>query len=57
MGSHFDARLLERLKIENCHLDLDICGTAEKHFLVASPGKKTFHFYYMEIMNECNDMT
>ena len=34
-----DAKILENLKIENCHLDLDICGTAEKAFLVAPPGE------------------
>ncbi len=36
--NHFDALLIEKLKQENCHLDLDICGTAEKIFSVTSPG-------------------
>ena len=35
----FDAQLMEKLKKENCHLDLDVCGTAEKHFVVSSPGE------------------
>ena len=38
MCRSYDAQLIEKLKTENCHLDLDICGTAEKHFIVSSPG-------------------
>ncbi len=37
-----DAQLLDRLKKDNCHLDFDICGTAEKRFKVASLGKLLF---------------
>ena len=39
MLRNFDAQLMEKLKKENCHMDLDICGTAEKHFIVSSPGE------------------
>ena len=38
MERTFDAQLIENLKRENCHLDFDICGTAEKHFVVSSLG-------------------
>ena len=38
MTLYEDASLLERLKIDNCHVDLDICGTAYKEFTVKRHG-------------------
>ena len=48
-----DAQLLEELKIENCHLDLDICGTAEKAFLVSTPGSSEAYRYTVYLSDEC----
>ena len=33
-----DAEILQKLKEENCHMNLDICGTAEKGFCVSRNG-------------------
>lgn len=33
-----DAEMLQKLKEENCHMNLDICGTAEKSFSVPRNG-------------------
>ena len=33
-----DAEMLQKLKEENCHMNLDICGTAEKSFCVPRNG-------------------
>lgn len=49
----FDADLMEKLKMENCHLDLDICGTAEKHFIVSSPETGESHRYTFYVSDEC----
>lgn len=49
----FDAELMEKLKIENCHLDLNICGTAEKHFIVSSPETEESHRYTFYLSDEC----
>ena len=48
-----DAQLLEKLKIENCHFDLDICGTAEETFLVSSPGSNEAFRYTVYLSDEC----
>jgi hypothetical protein len=37
--NRFDAMLLYQLKEENCHLNADICGLAEKAVHVALPGE------------------
>ena len=39
ISNRFDALLLYQLKEENCHLNIDICGLAEKTFHVALPGQ------------------
>jgi hypothetical protein len=39
MSNRFDAQLLYGLKEDNCHLNIDVCGLAEKAFHVALPGK------------------
>jgi len=38
-----DATVLERLKTDNCHMDLDICGTAEKSFVINKNGYQVQH--------------
>ena len=48
-----DAQLLEKLKIENCHFDLDICGTAEETFLVSSLGSNEAFRYTVYLSDEC----
>ena len=48
-----EIQLLENLKIDNCHLDLDICGTAEKTFLVKEKGKEKAHQYTVYLSDEC----
>lgn len=49
----FDALLLDSLKMDNCHLDLDICGTAEKPFLVSMPGGTDARKYTVYLSDEC----
>ena len=48
-----DAQLMEKLKIENCHFDLDICGTAEETFLVSTPGSNEAFRYTVYLSDEC----
>lgn len=36
-----DAMLLSQLKKEFCHVDLNVCGSQEKTFLVKHPKKPT----------------
>ena len=48
-----DAQLMDRLKQENCHLDLDICGTAEKHFIVSSPESIEAKRFKVFLSDEC----
>ena len=46
-----DAALLDRLKTDNCHMDLDICGTAEKAFDVKKNGSTVR--YSVCLSDEC----
>ncbi|KAF6205312.1 hypothetical protein GE061_019482 [Apolygus lucorum] len=50
--SPFDAILLEKLKQETCHVDLDICGCREKSFVVRQPLKPVLK-YTIQIGDEC----
>lgn len=34
-----DAALLDQLKRDICHVDLNVCGSQEKNFMVKKPGK------------------
>lgn len=38
LDDHRDFLLLTRLKEENCHLNVDICGAREQSFVVSRPG-------------------
>jgi len=46
-----DAETLERLKMDNCHMNLDICGTADKSFVVSKHGYKIK--YSVCLSDEC----
>ena len=48
-----DVQLIEQLKIDNCHLDLDICGTAEKSFLVKEREQDKALRYTVYFSDEC----
>lgn len=48
-----DVQLIEQLKVDNCHLDLDICGTAEKSFLVKEREQDKALRYTVYFSDEC----
>ncbi|KYN00766.1 Actin-related protein 8 [Cyphomyrmex costatus] len=47
-----DALLLEQLKIDFCHVDLNVCGSQEKTFVVRKPKQQT-ETYTMQVGDEC----
>ena len=53
MAKLSDYQLMDHLKIDNCHLDLDICGTAEKTFLVSEREKEKALRYTVYLSDEC----
>jgi len=44
-----DALLLEQLKIDFCHVDLNVCGSQEKTFIVRKPKQQT-ETYTMQVL-------
>ncbi|KAL1128958.1 hypothetical protein AAG570_013492 [Ranatra chinensis] len=47
-----DALLLERLKHDVCHVDLDVCGSLEKSFIIRQP-KIPVVKYTIQVADEC----
>ncbi|XP_037510953.1 actin-related protein 8 isoform X8 [Rhipicephalus sanguineus] len=47
-----DAMLLQELKENMCHVNLDICGAQERSFQVKQPGKPLFE-YKIKVGDEC----
>lgn len=47
-----DAMLLRKLKEEFCHVNLDICGSQEKTFILKQPGKAVMQ-YTIQVGDEC----
>ncbi|XP_050454299.1 actin-related protein 8 isoform X3 [Cataglyphis hispanica] len=47
-----DALLLDQLKIDFCHVDLNVCGSQEKTFVVRKPKQQTER-YTLQVGDEC----
>ncbi|XP_055679254.1 actin-related protein 8 [Lutzomyia longipalpis] len=47
-----DAMLLKKLKEEFCHVNLDVCGSEEKHFDAIQPGRASAHRYTLQVGDE-----
>ncbi|KAJ8949260.1 hypothetical protein NQ318_022773 [Aromia moschata] len=47
-----DTMLLRKLKEDFCHVNLDICGSQEKFFILKQPGKSVYHFT-IQVGDEC----
>ncbi|XP_055716979.1 actin-related protein 8 [Phlebotomus papatasi] len=47
-----DAVLLKKLKEDFCHVNLDICGSEEKHFDVMQPGKAFGQRFTLQVGDE-----
>ncbi|KAG5865088.1 hypothetical protein JTB14_028192 [Gonioctena quinquepunctata] len=47
-----DTMLLRKLKEDFCHVNLDICGSQEKFFVLKQPGKPVYHFT-IQVGDEC----
>lgn len=47
-----DCMLLRKLKEEFCHVNLDICGSQEKKFIVKQPGRPVVQ-YTIQVGDEC----
>lgn len=47
-----DCMLLRKLKEDFCHVNLDICGSQEKSFVLKQPGKAVYH-YTLQVGDEC----
>nr|XP_018899502.1 PREDICTED: actin-related protein 8 isoform X2 [Bemisia tabaci] len=50
--SYHDAVLLQKLKHDLCHVNMDICGCQEKNFAVRQPGKPAVR-YTFQVGDEC----
>ncbi|BES93070.1 actin-related protein 8 [Nesidiocoris tenuis] len=48
----YDAILIDKLKQDACHVDLDVCGSREKSFVVRQPLKPVLK-YTIQIGDEC----
>lgn len=44
--------LLRKLKEDFCHVNLDICGSQEKSFVLKQPAKSVYH-YTLQVGDEC----
>ncbi|XP_051170338.1 actin-related protein 8 [Leptopilina boulardi] len=51
-SNKLDALLLSQLKKEFCHVDLNICGSQEKTFIVKKPRQQT-ETYTLQVGDEC----
>lgn len=47
-----DTMLLRKLKEDFCHVNLDVCGSQEKSFVLKQPGKPVYHFT-IQVGDEC----
>ncbi|EFN89058.1 actin-related protein 8 isoform X1 [Harpegnathos saltator] len=47
-----DATLLNQLKEDSCHVDLNVCGSQEKKFVVEKP-KQSTEKYTLQVGDEC----
>lgn len=47
-----DTMLLRKLKEEFCHVNLDVCGSQEKSFVLKQPGKPIYQ-YTIQVGDEC----
>lgn len=50
LTSYFDALLLDRLKQEFCHLNLDKCGAIQRIVNIMKPGKKQIQYTIQVIL-------
>ncbi|KAJ8976225.1 hypothetical protein NQ317_013617 [Molorchus minor] len=51
-SNKLDTMLLRKLKEDFCHVNLDICGSQEKFFVLKQPGKSVYHFT-IQVGDEC----
>ncbi|XP_058805582.1 actin-related protein 8 [Phymastichus coffea] len=51
-SNRFDAVLLDQLKRDSCHVDLNVCGSQEKTFIVKKPNQP-IEQYTIQVGDEC----
>ncbi|KAJ8926028.1 hypothetical protein NQ315_009883 [Exocentrus adspersus] len=51
-SNKLDTMLLRKLKEDFCHVNLDVCGSQEKSFMLKQPGMPVYHFT-IQVGDEC----
>lgn len=55
MTNYYDSILLDNLKQEYCHLNLDKCGAMQKSVIIMKPGKRYVQYTIQVILSKLND--